>query len=334
MTLDEARVPVVVASGQSIDRDATVTALELAVRAAQECFDTAPRLRDRVGLVSVVNIMSSTTPAAGAVLARRLGLSPTRTEATTIGGNSPQWLVSRAASAISAGALDATLIVGAEAQHSAKAGGPPDPGHDTGAPDAVIGDERPGVGDAELGVGIIAPVHVYALFESVIAHRARRRAPEHRAVLGELMARFTEVAATQRAAWFPVARAPTELATIGPDNRLVAEPYPKRMCAFLHVNQGAAVLVTSLATARAAGVAERAVFCWSGAEVSDVWFPSARPDLGSSPGLRAAATAASAEPVAPSTRSTPSTCTRASRARSRWEPRHSGSPPTIRGASP
>ncbi len=77
-----------------------------------------------------------------------------------------------------------------------------------------------------------------------------------------------------------------------PDNRLVAEPYPKRMCAFLHVNQGAAALVTSLAAARAAGVADRAVFCWSGADAADVWFPSARPDLGSSAGLRAAASAA------------------------------------------
>ncbi len=72
----------------------------------------------------------------------------------------------------------------------------------------------------------------------------------------------------------------------------MAEPYPKRMCVFLNVNQGAAVVVTSLATARAAGVADRAVFCWSGADANEVWFPTARPDLGSSAGLRAAAEAA------------------------------------------
>jgi acetyl-CoA C-acetyltransferase len=156
----------------------------------------------------------------------------------------------------------------------------------------VIGDDRAGVGTAELSVGIVAPVHVYALFESVIAHRARHDPAQHRAALGELMAPFTAVAASNHAAWFPVLRTAAELAEIGPDNRLVAEPYPKRMCAFLHVNQGAAVLVTSLATARAAGLADRAVFCWSGAETNDVWFPSARPDLGSSPGLRAAAGAA------------------------------------------
>ena len=54
------------------------------------------------------------------------------------------------------------------------------------------------------------------------------------------------------------------------------------------------MLVTSLAVARAAGVADRAVYCWSGAEANEVWFPSARPDLGSSPALRAAVSAATA----------------------------------------
>jgi acetyl-CoA C-acetyltransferase len=148
------------------------------------------------------------------------------------------------------------------------------------------------VSDAELGAGLVAPVHMYALFESVLARRAGRSPTEHRQALGQMMARFTAVAAEHPVAWFPDVRSPTELAEVSPDNRLVAEPYPKRMCAFLGVDQGAAVVVSSLATARAAGVADRAVFCWSGAEATDVWFPAARPDLGSSPGIRAAITAA------------------------------------------
>jgi len=290
--LDEARVPVVLSTGQCVDRDPTVSALELAARAAQDCLDAAPGMGPRVQLVSVVNIMSSSTgPAPASVLARELGLNSARAEVTTIGGNSPQWLVSRAAAAISGGDLDVALVVGAEAQHSALLGGPA-PAEVSDAPDPVIGDERVGVGPGELSVGLVAPVHVYALFESVIAHRARRSAAEQRVTLGEIMTRFTEVAAAHPIAWFRDVRSATELAAVTADNRLVAEPYPKRMCAFLHVNQGAAVLVTSLAAARAAGVADRAVFCWSGAEATDVWLPSARPDLGSSPGLRLAATAA------------------------------------------
>jgi acetyl-CoA C-acetyltransferase len=100
------------------------------------------------------------------------------------------------------------------------------------------------------------------------------------------------VAAAHPAAWFPERRSPIELATISPDNRLVSEPYPKRMCAVINVDQAAAVLVTSLAEARRAGVADRAVFCVAGADANDVWFPSARPDPGSSPAIAAATGAA------------------------------------------
>jgi len=299
VALDEAVTPVVVSTGQCIERAASASVIELAARAAHEALEQASGLRGRVQSVSVVNIMSETGPAPAASLAGQLGLTPTRTEVTTVGGNSPQWLVNRAAAAISAGELDGALVVGAEAQHFARVHGVPGaPSHErAGAqlalePDPVVGDDRPGVGAAELGVGLILPVHVYAMFESVIAHRARRTPAEQRAVLGALMAPFTEVAAGHRAAWFKEPRTPAEVAEPSVDNRLVAEPYPKRMCAFLGVDQGAAVLVTSLAAARAAGLADQAVFCWSGADATDVWFPSARPDLGSSPGLHAAVSAA------------------------------------------
>ncbi|HXQ90524.1 MAG TPA: hypothetical protein VN768_03130 [Acidimicrobiales bacterium] len=299
MALDETRTPVVLSTGQCIERDASASALELAARAAHEALDAAPGLRGRVQRVSVVNVMSPVGVAPAASLARQLGLAPTRTEVTTVGGNSPQWLVTRAAAAISAGELDAALVVGAEAQHFAKvhpgAAAPSSahaPQDGALAPDPVVGDDRAGVGGAELAVGLILPVHVYALFESVLAHRARRTPAQQRAALGALMAPFTEVAARHRIAWFPEARTPAEVAEVTPHNRLVAEPYPKRMCAFLHVDQGAAVLVCSLAAARAASVADEAVFCWSGADATDVWFPTARPDLGSSPGLHAAVSAA------------------------------------------
>jgi len=286
---------VLVAAGQTIDRAPNVSALELATRAAQQALDEVPALRRKVSHVSVVNIMSETSTAPARVLARNLGLTPVRTEMTAVGGNAPQWLITRAAAAIGAGELDSALIVGAEAQHSARYRGASSSiraHRDDLGTDAVVGDDRAGVSAAEMSVGLVAPVHVYALFESVIAHRARRSAAEHRVALGELMAPFSAVAAKHHTAWFPEVRTPTELATVTPDNRLVAEPFPKRMCAFLNVNQGAAVVVTSLATARTAGVADRAVFCWSGADAAEVWFPSARPDLGSSAGLRAATSGA------------------------------------------
>jgi acetyl-CoA C-acetyltransferase len=293
--VDEDRTPVLVAWGQCTERDDPVSAMALMARAAESCLSGAPGLAGAVEQVSVVHVLSPVPAAPAAALARRLKLTPRRTEVSTIGGNSPQWLLNRAAADIAAGRLSAALVAGAEVQRSAKLGleaarvDPEDEGLEA---DPVVGDDRAGVGRAELDAGLIAPVHVYALFESVLAHRAGRDPASQRRALGTLMAPFTEVAATQPAAWFPERRTPEELAELGPDNRLVAEPYPKRMCAVLNVDQAAAVLVTSLAAARRAKVDDGAVFCLSGAEANDVWFPTARPDPGSSPAIAAAGRAA------------------------------------------
>jgi acetyl-CoA C-acetyltransferase len=288
---------VVVAAGQSVHRDGPVSALELAARAADRALAQVEALRSRIERVSMVSPLSSVGLAPATAAARTLGLSSVRTEVSTIGGNSPQWLVNRAAADIAAGHLDAVLVMGAEAQHAGRV-------HPASAPEAslrdgasveadpVVGDDRSGVGQPELDARAVAPVHVYALFESAIEHRSGRTHSEHRDVLGQVMAPFTDVAATNPFSWFQKARAPAELTVVTTDNRMVAEPYTKRLCAVLDVNQGAAVLVTSLALARTAGVAERAVFVWSGASANDVWFPSARPDLATSPALETAANAA------------------------------------------
>jgi acetyl-CoA C-acetyltransferase len=288
------RIPVVVATGQSIERTAVVSALDLAERAARVALDRVPKLQADVRQISVVNIMSPVGTAPAADLARRLHLSPTRTEVTTVGGNSPQWLVNRAAQAISDGLVDVVLIAGAEAQRSARTGGggTHDGPTSAGPPDRVIGDDQPPVSAAELQAGLIAPVHLYALFESVLAHRAGRSLAEHRTALGRLMAPFTTVAAAHPYAWFPDARPASELSDITPDNRLVSEPYPKNLCAMFAVDQGAAVIVTSLAAARRAGADEGAVFCWSGAQCREVWFPAARPDPGAAPAMGASTSAA------------------------------------------
>src|ERR1019366_6389273 len=79
-----------------------------------------------------------------------------------------------------------------------------------------------------------------------------------------------------------------EIATPSADNRIVCEPYTKRMTAFLGSDQAAAVIVCSLAAARRAGVADRAVFVWSGAEAVDVRFVTSRTDPGRSPAIEAA----------------------------------------------
>lgn len=292
---DPERTPVVVASGQSIERDDLVTPVDLMERASQQALALVPGLRSVVDRLSVVDVMTRTGPAPAAELAARIGIPTARCEVSTIGGNTPQWLVNRAASDIAAGRLSVAIIAGAEAIRSSRArraaGLPRDEGLSQLPPDPVVGDDLPGVGPAESAIGLLAPIQVYPLFESVVAHRAGRDAASHRQALGRLFAPFTRVAADHPYAWFPTALTADEIATASPGNRVVAEPYTKLMTAFLGSDQGAALVVCSLAAARRAGVADRSVFVWAGAEATDVRFPAARPDLGRSPAIAAAGAA-------------------------------------------
>jgi acetyl-CoA C-acetyltransferase len=289
---DPERVPVVVASGQSLERDGLVTPVDLMERACQQALALVPRLRGVVGRLSVVDVMTRTGPAPATELARRIGAEAATCEVSSIGGNTPQWLVNRAASDIAGGRLSVTIIAGAEAIRSSRArraaGLPRHDGDDGLPPDPVVGDDQPGVGPAETAIALLIPVHVYPLIESVVAWRAGNDAVRHRHSMGRLFAPFTEVAAGHPYAWFPTARTADQIATPSSDNRIVAEPYTKLMTAFLGSDQGAALVVCSLAAARRAGVADRAVFVWSGAEATDVRFPTARPDLGRSPAIAAA----------------------------------------------
>ena len=287
--MNDERIPVVIGVGQSIERDETVSALDMAERAGRAALDDAAGIGAAIDRVSLVNVVSSHGQAPATDLAARLGLSPTVCETTVLGGNTPQLLVNRASDQVSRGELTATMIVGAEAQRSVKTGVEVDLGGYGDRPDPEFGIERLGMGDAELGVALLVPAHLYAMIDSALAASAGRTMSEHRHALGELFAPFTDVAAKHPFAWFPESVSADELATVTNDNRVVAEPYTKRLCAFFNVDQGAALIVCSLAAARRAGLADQAVFTWAGADVNDVWEVSARPDIAASPAIAAAA---------------------------------------------
>ncbi len=326
MVFDSERLPVIVAYAQATEKEELVGAAELMNRATASALDGTGPLANRIDRVSVVGIMSKISPSPATDLAERFHISPQHTEITQVGGNFPQWLISRAADEIASGNARAVMIAGAEAQHTQKMRRklreqgiepPPstvvpgtagagstttDPGgmasDDTdvsarnSVPDNVVGDPRAGVSSNELAAGLIAPVHIYPMFESVLASRAQRTYQEQREFIAGFLSSFSEVAAKHPFAWFPQVRSPQELYTITPQNRLIAEPYPKLMSAFIDVNQAACVIVTSLAVARECGLAESAIYCWSGADVNDVWYPSSRPDPGVSQGIREAGRAA------------------------------------------
>jgi len=297
---DTSRIPVIASVGQSIERNEIVSAVDLAARAARSALAETPRLANHIETLTMIAVSFSpivTAPATG--VAKRIGLANAHCEVTTPGGHSPQWAVTRAAQAIAAGELSATLIVGAEATRSMLASNSEADflsalgrkEENEPAPDPEVGVSTRGmVSDAERAGGMRRAAEVYPLFESALAHAAGRSNAEQRAYLGPLLAPFTRVAAGNPYAWFPAALEAAQLSSPTKENRITSEPYTKRMNSFPNVDVGSAILVCSLAVAREAGAGDDCVHIWGGATNSD-GAPSSRPKLGESPAIRAASAA-------------------------------------------
>ena len=74
-----------------------------------------PALLDRVDSLAVVNVFCWPYANPPRLLAERLGRSPSEELYTTVGGNTPQWLVNETAAKIAAGRVRVALLAGAEA---------------------------------------------------------------------------------------------------------------------------------------------------------------------------------------------------------------------------
>jgi acetyl-CoA C-acetyltransferase len=80
-----------------------------------------------------------------------------------------------------------------------------------------------------------------------------------------------------------------QLVTVNERNRWIGFPYPRLMNANAFIDQSAAVVITSVATARELGIArDKWVFLHGCADGHDHWYVSERPHLHASPAIRAA----------------------------------------------
>lgn len=233
----------------------------------------------------------STNPPAS--LASRLGATPRWSVYSEMGGNTPQYLINTLAERIARGETDLALAVGCEFLGSAMKRVARGLGFDDWRededlpPPQRIGDPRPGSTAYEARHGLNRPINIYPLFENAYRAHLGRPLDEHQRRMGELFARFTEVAADNPDAWFPVRRSAEELVTVSEKNRMIGFPYPKLLNAIMEVDQSAAVLIASESRARALGVPESQwVYLHGCADAADLWHPTDRQDFHSSPAMR------------------------------------------------
>jgi acetyl-CoA C-acetyltransferase len=298
--MNQDSTPILVGAGQYLQRDAdpveAMSPLDMMVecaRRAAEDVGGGPGLLAQLDSVAVVNILSWPYRNAPARLAERLGAQPLEQLYTTMGGNTPQWLVNRTAEKIYHGKVNLALLAGAEAVNTVRRA------HRSNTPLSwesggvgaytEAGDMRLGTSEAEVAHGLELPVQIFPLFENALRARLGLGIEEHGRRLGELCARLSAVAAENPYAWFQQARSAAEIAAVTAQNRYIGFPYTKFMNAIIDVDQGAAVLMTSVGTARRLGIPpSRWVYLWGAADAHDHWFVSNRVDYCSSPAIRVA----------------------------------------------
>jgi acetyl-CoA C-acetyltransferase len=304
MTLD-ARLPVLIGAGEITLRPGEEPAdaesrepgrlMAEALRLAAEDAGGGEALLRRAQTIAAVPPAAWMDGDPGRRVAELLGLDGVHTMRSSLqGGNGPQRLVNAVAARIAAGDLDLALVCGAEAVHTLggslrsgtelpwpKADGSRQPG------EVLEGESVPGT-EEEAAVGAIAPLMMYPLLENALMAAAGRGVAEHLSLIAGLWSRFSAVAASHPHAWTRREYSPAELATPSAENRRVTFPYLKLLNSNIGVDQAAALILCSVQTARALGVArDRWVFVHAGAQAADEWFVSHRRDLHRSPAIAA-----------------------------------------------
>src|SRR5262249_4417219 len=244
-----------------------LTLLEQALRRAEA--DSGAKLLHELGSLDVVNFLSWRYRDPEKLLAQRIGANPAHCYYGPVGGESPIRYLHEAAQRIARGECSVAAVCGAEAQSTAtkaeraKVDLPWTPfAHDVEEPKRGAAFQKP----LAVKLGVFRPITVYPLYESATSAYWGQTPREALQESGGLWSPYAGVAAQNPTSWLKQRFSPEQITTPSPDNRLIAWPYTKLMVANRSVNMGGALILTSLAKARAAGVPEdRMVYAWGGA---------------------------------------------------------------------
>src|ERR1700754_4262023 len=277
-SIPEDRIPVIVGVGEVVDRPKEITAgleplalLEEALKRAEA--DSGAKLLGEIQSLDVVNFLSWRYRDPEKQLAARIGAKPAHCYYGPVGGESPIRYLHEAAQRIARGECSVAAVCGAEAQSTAtkaeRAGVKPPwtPfAHDVPEPKRGAAFQKP----LAVALGVFRPITVYPLYESATSAHWGQTPREALQESGNLWSTYASVAAQNPNSWLKKTFSSDEITTPTPDNRLIAWPYTKLMVANPSVNMGGALILTSLARARAAGVPEdRIVYAWGGASAEE-----------------------------------------------------------------
>ncbi|MCA9509534.1 MAG: hypothetical protein KC560_02440 [Myxococcales bacterium] len=237
---------------------------------------------------------------AGRALAATIGARVVESVSTPYGGNFAQACVIDAARAVAAGRCEVAVVVGAENGRSsarARRAGETLAATDVpGAPDRILGVDKPLFHEAEIARGMNSASDVFSIVGSALRRARGESIDANRDRIAALWARFAAVASDNPHAWIRSAPGAAAIRDAGPDNPMISFPYTRLMNANARVDMAAAVVVCSREAAERAGVPrEKAVFLHAASEANDGNYLSERAELHRSPAMRIAGARALAE---------------------------------------
>ncbi|MBU8829433.1 acetyl-CoA acetyltransferase [Mycolicibacterium goodii] len=300
------RTPVIVGVGQFTERIDLegyrgMSSVELATEAAKAALhdcgadvNTVARAIDTVAGTRQFEISGPGSAPLGVSdnyprsVARNIGADPAHAVLEVIGGQSPQHLATEFGGKIAAGQNDVVLIFGSEntstLRHFAKRENKPDHSETIEGQLEDRGYGYDGIFDEyTVRHGLIGAPVQYGLLENARRARLGISVADYRLAMAQLFAPFSKVAAKNPYSSAPTERTVEELLTVTASNRMIVDPYPRLMVARDQVNQGAAVLMMSVGTARELGVPEEKwVYLRGHADMKEPKLLE-RPDIGASP---------------------------------------------------
>ena len=267
--------PILIGHGQSVeaiaaDLQTAASHAEMAGRAAQSALADAGVSGAAVDAVVCVRTFSDSSPAYASpfggpdkfprAVAARIGATPARAVYDVIGGQSPQTLVAEFAQNLSEGRSKMVVIAGGEALANMRAAQRAGVSLNWSEKHAGDWEDRglfagpPIVSPTELGHGLLDAMSYYGFIETARRMTTGRNVKDHRAHMAELIAPLSGVAARNPYAMFPERYDADDIATSASGNRPLTSPFLKAMVAKDRVNQGAAVVMTTVAEAQRLGV--------------------------------------------------------------------------------
>lgn len=309
MAMDEARTPILVGAGQITQREPDpaqamkpIDLIAAAGRAAAEDSGAGAAILENLDAIVQLRAFSDTSwrfksPFGGPSnppksLAARLGAGRAkRLIYTHAGGNMPQWSINRLSEMVVAGEIETAMVIGGEALATQKAaqraGLDLDWNEDAGGSPEEWGVSTRGWSDVEDRHRMAGAIYAYPLFETAIRGARGRTIKEHALAMGRLFERFAAVAAANPLADRRDGFTAEAIAAPSATNPYIGFPYTKLMNANAFIDQSAAVILTTVAKAKALGVPQdKWVYLHGTADAYDHWHISDRINLHSSPAMR------------------------------------------------